>query len=75
MKIENSEPNQLEPIENHSIFTASVSSISSLYSIMNFFSLIWFDRKFRHPSLIWPANSAVQIFGRRPGRQSGRPPL
>ncbi|RNA08407.1 hypothetical protein BpHYR1_000925 [Brachionus plicatilis] len=36
-----------------------------------FFSLIWFDRKFRHPSLIWMANFAVQIFGRR----SGRPPL
>ncbi|RNA23298.1 hypothetical protein BpHYR1_042401 [Brachionus plicatilis] len=30
-----------------------------------FFSLIWFDRIFRHPSLIWPANFAVQIFGRR----------
>ncbi|RNA19314.1 hypothetical protein BpHYR1_017969 [Brachionus plicatilis] len=23
----------------------------------NFFPLIWSDRKFRHPSLIWPANS------------------
>ncbi|RNA04495.1 hypothetical protein BpHYR1_006113 [Brachionus plicatilis] len=30
-----------------------------------YFSLIWFDRKFRHPSLIWPANSAVQIFDRQ----------
>ncbi|RMZ98254.1 hypothetical protein BpHYR1_027924 [Brachionus plicatilis] len=32
-------------------------------------------RTFGRPSMIWPANSAVQIFGRRSGRQSGRPPL
>ncbi|RNA00218.1 hypothetical protein BpHYR1_033838, partial [Brachionus plicatilis] len=31
-----------------------------------------FGRTFGRPSLFWPANSAVQIFGRRPDHQIGR---
>ncbi|RNA26034.1 hypothetical protein BpHYR1_006717 [Brachionus plicatilis] len=36
-----------------------------------FISLIWFDRKFRHLSLIWPTYFAVQIFGRINGSLYG----
>ncbi|RNA24622.1 hypothetical protein BpHYR1_002670 [Brachionus plicatilis] len=41
----------------------------------NILPLILSDRQSGRPSLFWPASSAVQIFDRRPGRQSSRPPL